>query len=121
MPDSGTIITAQVVLLSPQGRSIAEEYPPATTATIEHLKPSGNAVTEATSVLQQIGFTCTPSYPTLSISGPISLFEKTFKITFQSKQQGSLAYYVPGQKATIPPPLKNIVSAIVFGEPVELF
>jgi len=106
MPDSGTIITAQVVLLSPQGKSIVEEYPPATTTTIEHLKPSNNAVTEAAPILQQMGFTCTPSYPTLSISGPISLFEKTFKITFQVKQQGSLTYFVPEQKATIPLPLK---------------
>lgn len=120
MPANEETIMAHVVLFYSKGNSLLDEQQ-ITSGNIQELGPNEKSIRTATIELQQVGFTCHALYPTLSISGPRSLFEKTFHLHFETKMHNASSYVQPVKKAIIPESLKNIVADIVFSEPVEPF
>ena len=67
------------------------------------------------------GFHCDYQAPIISLQGAASLFEQFFQMDLEIKKQDKGFYAVAKTKAVIPTQLKNIVTDIVFPEPVELF
>lgn len=120
MYTANDMLTAQAVLYTPTHKSLLDERQ-ITTGNVQQVSPDANTINKATAQLQQLGFTVAATYPTLSISAPKSLFEKTFNLTFENKKQKSTEYVTPLKKASIPASLKNLIADVVFSEPMEPF
>lgn len=120
MSDETNTISAQVVVKTESGRSIAGETE-ITSRNIHHLFPSETNLSQAFIKLKERGFSVQRTLPTLTISGTKTLFEKTFRLSFEKKEHKSGSYYVPTAPASIPPEMKGSVAAVIFPEPVEFF
>ena len=120
MADEPNTISAQVVVKTDSGSSIAGETE-ITSKNIQHLFPSETNLTHAFTQLKEHGFSVRRTLPTLTITGTKTLFEKTFRLSFEKKAHKSGSYYVPTTQASIPSEMKDSVAAFVFPEPVEFF
>ena len=73
-------ISAEVILKSESGRSMASSDIPITSENIEEFQPSEQVTKDATNRFKQLGFAVFSNGLTLTIEGEKSLFEKVFKV-----------------------------------------
>ena len=89
-----------------------------------------NQANHAARALQGLGFGILHIVPTLSVQGPKSLWESTFKISFILQKKTAVSEVeggeVPFQKALIkdlliPTNLQNLIVSVMFMEPLEYY
>lgn len=119
MKDNTTILFAEVVLLTPTGKSILDK--PATTRNLKAMQPNKDALSIARTFFTKEGFSINGEGVTLSISGKKELFEKVFKCSIALKEVNKVNYASATSTPIIPIAIKPIVKTIVFAEPMEFF
>jgi hypothetical protein len=116
-------ISAEVILKSRSGRSLADADAVVTAETLEEFAPAPETVIKATQCLKHLGFTVVHTGVTLTILGKKELFEDVFTIQLTLKEDektGSVIIHCNGD-VSIPKSLKNVVKDVVFPEPPEFF
>ena len=119
---SPIVVSAEAVLKSKSGRSLANETGAITSDNIEEFLPTPETVTKATEYFQSLGFTVPVSGVTLTLVGQPALFEEVFQIKlflFKNPTTGSLIARSKEQPV-IPDAIKPFVETIVFPEPPQL-
>jgi hypothetical protein len=108
-------ISAEVILKSKSGRSMASEEENITAANIEEFRPAEETIKEAAIRLQELGFTVSQGGITLTILGKPILFEKVFKVklSIQKEPNGGITVH-PDRELSIPASLSNIVEKVEF-------
>ena len=114
---SSPTIMAKVYLVTASGKRLLDPDITVTASNINEYRPAETTVIKATYILRSLGFDVPLSGLTLTIEGPLSLFEQVFQITFDT----SGGYPHPIGDPVIPPSLKRLVEGITFGAPARLF
>lgn len=112
-------IYATVILKAPSGRSVRNQS--ATAATIDSLRPDSSTTAAAIAYLTAAGFQIEQPGVTLSVSGPVSAFEKTFGMSLSSYQQNGESYYRTEKPPAIPKPARSFIETVVLAEPQQFF
>ncbi len=85
---------------------------------------------EAALALQRLGFRILHIGPTISVQGPQSLWESTFRVSFETRtkkqmaeiQGGEVRYQWPrAETVSIPESLQDLIVGVMFVEPPEFF
>lgn len=118
MSGSSSLISAEVILKSKSGRSLASEDVLPTSENIEEFYPSNETINEATLKLRSLGFDVTSGGLSITVVGKPELFEKVFdtRIDISSTKQGTTINF--NREPVIPPSLENIVEKVVFSPSV---
>ena len=121
--DSSVIISAEVILKSKSGRSLARAGIAITAENIEEFSPAPETITEATRRLEELGFTVSQSGVTLTLLGKQLQFEEVFrtKLTLEKDEPTGGIIVHPSGELVIPDSLSNTVEKVVFPEPPEFF
>ena len=121
--ESPARISAEVILKSESGRSLAKGKASVTSANVGELRPAEGTVAEATRRLREMGFAVSPPGVTLSITGPQALFEQAFaaKLTLRKRESDGALLIQPDRELVVPASLQDLVEAVVFPEPPEFF
>lgn len=116
-------ISAEVILKSKSGRSMASSVIPITSENIEEFRPSDSVIKDATKLLKQLGFTVSSNGLTLTIEGEKSLFEKVFKVNLTLEKNGRTGgiNVRSDKELSIPARFSDIVEKVVFVPPPEFF
>jgi len=116
-------ISAEAILKSKYGRSIADTNVAITTENVEEFLPANKTIVTSTRIFQDLGFEVFVSDVTLSLTGNPSLFEKIFrvKLTITKDERTNSVIVCPDGELVIPGELKDFVEKIFFPEPPELF
>jgi len=112
-----TPITAEVYLVAASGKRQIDPKAKVTAKNIDKYRPSATTVAKATRRLRSLGFDVPLAGVTLTLSGPVSLFETVFQMRFDTT--GS--YPVPISDPVIPVSLRRLVAGITFGGAARLF
>jgi hypothetical protein len=117
------LISAEAILRSRTGRSLARADEPVTAENIEEFSPSKETVTEATWRFEELGFVVSQSGVTLTLLGEPSLFEKVFgvSLTVEEGEQTRGITVRPEGDPVVPDSLKDVVEEVVFPEQPEFF
>lgn len=118
-----SIISAEAILKSKSGRSLARADVAITAENIEEFTPAAETIAEATRRLQELGLTVQPSAVTLTLLGKPAQFEKVFKVKLILKKDeptGGIIVHPDGE-LVIPDSLRDVVEKVVFPEPPEFF
>lgn len=121
--DPSPIISAEAILKSGSGRSLAHTTEPVTAANVAFFAPRPETTAQAAAQLQALGFTVVTSGITMTLEGPATRFEDVFQLHIQVSRDdrtGALQLQ-PSGDVTIPDSLKPFVESIVFPEPPEYF
>ena len=116
-------ISAEVILKSKSGRSLASTDVAVTAENIEEFTPPAETITKATRGLQKLGFTVAQSGVTLTILGKPAQFEEAFRVKLTLKKDeptGGIIVHPDGE-LVIPHSLRDDVEKVVFPEPPEFF
>jgi hypothetical protein len=118
-------ISAEVLLKSKSGRSLASPETTVTAESVGDFLPAAETISEATRHFRNLGFTVVPSDVTLTLVGMPALFEGVFRVKLEIKKAEpdsgtGVKVHVEGEPV-IPHPLRRFVDRIVFPEPPELF
>lgn len=116
MSQTATIV-AKVYLVTASGKSLLDPSVTITTDNIDQYRPAPTTVAEASRLLEALGFEVLFKGLTLTIKGPLSLFEEVFQVTFDT----SGASPRPTGEAEIPPSLQHVIEAISFRAPARLY
>lgn len=121
--EKSNMISAEVILKSKSGRSLAHPDKEITAVNIEEYTPSPDTIEMATQILEGYGFMVMPSEVTLTILGQPLQFEKVFKVklTLNTNEKTSAIIVLADRDLGIPNSLKEYVEKIVFPEPPEFF
>jgi subtilase family serine protease len=116
-------ISAEVILKSESGRSMASSDIPITSENIEEFQPSEQVTKDATNRFKQLGFAVFSNGLTLTIEGEKSLFEKVFKVKLTLEKNGRTGRIEvrSDKQLSIPDSLSDIVEKVVFTPPPEFF
>ena len=112
-----TPITAEVYLVTASGKRQMDPKAKVTAKNIDEFRPSAATVAKATRRLRSLGFDVPLAGVTLTLSGPVSLFETVFQMRFDTTGPDPL----PISDPVIPPSLQDLVAGITFGGPARLF
>jgi hypothetical protein len=114
-------ISAEAILRSRTGRSLARADEPVTAENVEEFSPSEETVAEATRRFEELGFVVSQSGVTLTLLGEPSLFEKVFgvKLAVEEDERG-ITVRAEGDPV-VPDSLEDVVEGVVFPEPPEFF
>jgi hypothetical protein len=94
------------------------------------VEPLPNQANQASNALQRLGFRILHIGPTISVQGPLSLWESTFNVSFEPETKIVLAEAeekeVAYQKALVadmrvPAELQHLVAEVMFVEPPEFY
>jgi hypothetical protein len=93
------------------------------------IEPLPNQAYQAAMALQRLGFRILHIGPTISVRAPRSLWESTFKVSFEEEKKtvmpeiGSEVTYLRGvtDRLVIPEGLRNLISEVMFVEPPEFY
>lgn len=121
MNTSNALISAEVILKSKNGNSLAASEPPVTSSNIEKYRPTQITVDTAIKELKKLGFSVPQVGVTISIVGTVKQFEKAFKINPKIIQKQNRNEEKVNLDPVIPNSLKDIVEKIVFPPPPEYF
>lgn len=116
-------ISAEVILKSKSGRSLARMDVAITAKNIEEFTPAAETIAKATRRLQKLGFTVAQSGVTLTILGKPAQFEEVFRVKLTLKKDeptGGIIVHPDGE-LVIPDSLRDVVEKVVFPEPPEFF
>jgi hypothetical protein len=116
-------VSAEVILKSKSGRSLARPGVVITAENVEEFMPARETIAEATRHLQGSGFTVIQSDVTLTLLGKPAQFEELFgvKLTLEKHEPTGGITVKPDGELVIPDSLKNVVDEVVFPEPPEFF
>ena len=116
-------ISAEAILRSRTGRSLAHPDEPITAENLEAFSPSEQTLAVAIRRLRELGFEVAPSGVTLTILGEPVLFERVFgiKLALEGNAQEGFTTVRSAGHPVIPEALEGLVEEIVFPEPPELF
>jgi hypothetical protein len=116
-------ISAEVILKSESGRSMASSDIPITSENIEEFQPSEQVTKDATNRFKQLGFAVFSNGLTLTIEGEKLLFEKVFKVKLTLENNGRTGRIEvrSDKQISIPANLSDIVEKVVFTPPPEFF
>jgi subtilase family serine protease len=116
-------ISAEVILKSKSGQSIASTETPITSSNIEEFRPSDLVIENATKYLKQLGFAVSSNGFTLTIEGDRLLFEKVFKVKLTVEKNGDAGRIKvhSNKELSIPTRVSDIIGKVVFVPPPELF
>ena len=115
-------ISAEVILKSKSGRSIASAEQNITAANIEEFRPAEETIKQAIIHLDELGFAVSPGGITLTISGEPALFEKVFKVKIIiEKQDGNRLTIRTNRQMSIPASLSHLVEKVEFVPPPIFF
>ncbi len=123
MGQETSIISAEAILKSKSGRSLARADVPITAENIEEFTPEAKTIAEATRRLQELGFTVEQSGVTLTLLGKPAQFEEVFRVKLTLKKDESTGGIIvsPDGELVIPDSLRDIVEKVAFPEPPEFF
>jgi hypothetical protein len=110
-------ITAEAYLVTTSGKPLMDPDVIITADNVGEYRPAGATVAEATRLLRSLGFDVPMAGLTLTISGPLPLFEQVFQITFDTSGEYPRPIGVP----KVPLSLRHLIEGIVFGTPARLF
>lgn len=119
-----TIVTAEVILRSPDGRSILEAAEGVTVASIEKYRPGKKTIDEACEKLTTLGFEVVQiGVVSITISGERTTFERVFRTKLDRPVRGApgdqRAIYQNRYSIRIPEELQSQVAAVSFPIPPE--
>lgn len=112
-----TPITAEVYLVTASGKRQMDPSANVSAKNIDEYRPAKATVAKATRRLRALGFDVPLVGLTLTLSGPVSLFETVFQMRFDT----SSSYPRPISDPVIPSSLKHLVEGLAFGGPARLF
>lgn len=115
------LVSAEVILKSKSGRSLASGDVAITSDNIEEFRPTQESIKKATQGLQKLGFTVSQGGVTLTIVGEQKLFEEVFKVKLTTKKVAGGIEVRANTEASIPHSLSDIVEQVVFIPPPELY
>ncbi len=123
----GVSVSAEAILKSWTGRSLSGQGVEVTAENVTDFAPSTDVVLRAKAYFQKKGFRVGEVGTTMTISGSPPLFEDVFqvKLTVRATEMtegspgGVLAR--PQSEPVVPEQIKDIVEAVIFPEPPELF
>ncbi len=117
------MISAEVILKAPDGRSLDRAAEPITSANVEQYMPAAETLDRVADALEDMGFDVARSEITLSLSGDESLFEDIFQTKLECQQDDATGMVAVRaiHALVIPAALRNHVEQIVFPEPPEFF
>ena len=126
MVQKNHLISAEVILKSKSGRSLANEDVAITSDNIKEFSPTDYTIKEAIHRIQELGFTTPQAGVTLTIVGSLSLFENVFQVKLTETEDDDLAgggsmEIHSSKEPVIPSTLKDIVEKIVFIPPPRYF
>jgi hypothetical protein len=111
------LISAEAILRSRTGRSLARPDEPITAENVEEFRPTEETVAEAKRRLEKLGFIVPNSGVTLTVLGDPAHFESVLGVKLERDEQT----VHPQGELMIPDSLKGFVEEIVFPEPPEFF
>jgi Pro-kumamolisin, activation domain len=117
----GSILSAEVILKSGSGRSLAKDDVAITSENVEDFRPKQETVKEAIHHLQKLGFNVSQKGITLTITGELPQFEKVFKVKLSTKKAPAGVEVHASKELSIPSSLSNTVEKVVFVSPPEFF
>jgi len=129
MADSqDTLISAQVLLRSASGKAIDPKVP-ITAANLAEFAPSPATVAAAAKIFRTKGFEVGPMVGiSFSVAGTIRTFEEFFGVKVQMGGDGAYEFVVKDKvigpelpRAELPKELRDLVTAVAFPRPFELF
>jgi hypothetical protein len=117
------ILSAEVLLKSRSGRSMASPDVAITAENVEEFTPTPETIAEATKRLQELGFTVSQVGVTLTIEGELARFEKVFgvKLNVERDEAPGNVIVQPESELVIPESLKGVIEQVVFPKPPEFF
>jgi subtilase family serine protease len=121
MSNSDPIVSAEVILKSGTGRSLADEGVTITSENVHEFRPRPETITEASALLEHLGFTIPHAGITLTITGKLSQFEQTFQVKLNVRKADVGIAVQTDKEATIPPSISHVIEKVVFVPPPELF
>jgi subtilase family serine protease len=121
-PSNELEVSAEAILKSKTGRSLARPGEPITQQNIEEFLPSQETVQKAAQFLRDLGFRVEPAGVTLTVTGKASRFEDVFKVKLgaQTHPAGGIRVQPEGE-LQLPDVLRDVVEQVVFPEPPEYF
>jgi site-specific DNA-cytosine methylase len=117
------LISAEAILRSRSGRSLARPDEPITAENVEEFSPTQETIAEASRRLEELGFAVSPSGVTLTVLGEPTRFERVFGVMLamgKDEHAGGPTIQPQGELA-MPDSLEALVEEIVFPEPPEFF
>jgi predicted amino acid dehydrogenase len=117
------VISAEAILKSKSGRSLARACVPITAENVEDFAPAAKTIAEAMRHFRELGFAVTHAGMTLTLVGKPVQFEKVFgvKLALKKHRQTGDMTVMPDRGLVIPDSLKDFVEEVVFPEPPEFF
>lgn len=108
-------ISAEVILKSKSGRSMASGEENVTSANIEEFRPTDETIKQTTIHFHELGFAVSQGGITLTISGEPSLFEKVFGVKIIIERQNSRGKIIRSDRQiSIPAYLSHLVEKVEF-------
>ena len=117
------IVSAEAILKSRTGRSLARTTVPITAENIEEYTPSPDTIAEATQRFEELGFSVPASGVTLTLRGRPAQFEEVFGVKLAPEKDaltGGVAVRTEGEPV-VPDSLRDVVEKVVFPEPAKFF
>lgn len=121
--ETSKVISAEAILKSKSGRSLARADVAITAENIEEFTPAAETIAQATQRLQKLGFKVVESGVTLTLQGKPAQFEEVFRVKLTLKKHeptGNIVVHPEGD-LVIPDSLRDVVEKVVFPEPPEFF
>jgi len=117
------LISAEAILRSRTGRSLARPDESITAENIEEFSPTEETVAETSHRLEELGFVVSHSGVTLTVLGEPTRFESVFrvKLAMEKDEQTSAPTVRSEGELVMPDSLEDLVEEIVFPEPPEFF
>ena len=116
-------ISAEVILRSKTGRSLAAPDVAVRAANVKEFMPAPETVAKAKRELEKLGFAVSQTGVTLTLTGEPERFERVLGVRLSFKrhsQTGQSIVHCEGE-VVIPESLRDVVETIVFPEPPEFF
>ena len=121
--ETSSLISAEAILRSKSGRSLARPDAVITAENVSEFTPTSETIAEATRCLQELGFTVSQSGVTLTLLGKAAQFEEVFRVKLTLKRDKPTGGIIvnPESELVIPDSLRGVVEKVVFPEPPEFF
>ena len=120
---TASMISAEVILKAPDGRSLDRAGDPITSANVEQYMPAAETLDRVAEAFEQLGFDVARSEITLSLSGEENRFEDVFQTKLECQQDDATGMVAVRaiHPLVIPEALRNLVEQIVFPESPDFF
>ncbi len=123
MGQSERSISAEAILKSKSGRSLAHPDVPITAENVEEFKPAPETFSEAVHQFKELGFEVAQTGITLTLIGSIGRFETVFgvKLSVEKDARTGRSVVHPKGELKVPKSLTDVVETVIFLRPPEYF